>query len=291
MQGMTRLRLPLLFIFSLLISSLVGAGGLEAMFAPKAEPWALWTAHDATSAQKINHQSWDTFLTRYVQKHPDGINRLPYAAVTDADKQSLTNYITAMRAIAINKYNRIEQLAYWINLYNAETVHIVLQHYPVASIRDIDISPGFFADGPWGKQLLTVNQQALSLNDIEHRILRPIWKDPRVHYAVNCASLGCPNLQDRAFTAENLEDMLNMAAREYVNHPRGVKIDEGSLYVSSIYSWFGGDFGNDTPAVIQHIKQYADPGLAKTLEKIDFINGDSYNWSLNDSQPDKSAME
>jgi hypothetical protein len=85
--------------------------------------------------------------------------------------------------------------------------------------------------------------------------------------------------------------MLNTAAREYINHPRGVKIDEGSLYVSSIYSWFENDFGNNSHAVIQHIKQYARPELARALEKIDFINGDSYDWSLNDSQPNKALSE
>jgi hypothetical protein len=291
MHGMRRHHFSLIFIFSLLVSGIASAGGLEAMFAPRAEPWELWMAHAASSTEHIDHQPWDTFLSHYVQEKPDGINRLPYATVTAADKTALANYINTMQAVAINNYNRKEQLAYWINLYNAETIQIVLQHYPVDSIRDIDISPGFFADGPWGETLLKVNQQPLSLNDIEHRILRPGWKDPRIHYAVNCASLGCPNLRNRAFTADNLEDMLNTAAREYINHPRGVKIDEGSLYVSSIYSWFESDFGNNAIAVIQHLKHYARPELAKALDKIDFINGDNYNWSLNDSQPEEIISE
>ena len=110
-----------------------------------------------------------------------------------------------MRGIAISNYNRAEQKAYWINVYNAVTVDVILSRYPVASMRDINISPGFLARGPWGAKLFSVEEEKLSLDDIEHRILRPIWKDNRVHYALNWASLGSPNLQPAAFTAQNTE--------------------------------------------------------------------------------------
>jgi hypothetical protein len=139
MHGMRRYYFSLVFIFSLLACGTASAGGLEAMFAPRAEPWELWTTHSASSTKHIDHQPWDSFLNRYVQGQPDGINRLPYATVTAADKAALADYISAMQAVAIQDYNRKDQLAYWINLYNAETVQVVLQHYPVASIRDIDI--------------------------------------------------------------------------------------------------------------------------------------------------------
>ena len=155
---------------------------------------------------------------------PDGVNRVAYGKVAPQDKQALASYVDRLSKVQVTKLARSEQLPYWINLYNAATVKVVLDHYPVESILKIDISPGLFAKGPWKKKLLTVEGEAVSLDDIEHRILRPIWKDPRTHYAVNCASLGCPNLQPRAFTAGNMDELLDAGARAYVNHPRGARV-------------------------------------------------------------------
>ena len=157
----------------------------------------------------------------------------------------------------------------------------MLEHYPVASIRDIDISPGFFADGPWGKKQVTVEGEALSLDDIEHRILRPIWRDPRIHYAVNCASVGCPNLLPHAMTIENAEAFLEAAATAFINHPRGARIEEGKLYVSSIYDWFEADFGGGDAGVIAHLRSYAKGELATALKGLNLIEDDSYDWRLN----------
>ena len=160
-------------------------------------------------------------------------------------------------------------------------MHLVATRYPVASIRDIDISPGLFSRGPWDKKLVTVEGEALSLNDIEHRILRPIWRDPRIHYAVNCASLGCPNLQRRAFTGANGDALLDRAAHDYVNSPRGVHFDGRRLIVSSLYVWYGEDFGGSDTAVIGHLRRYAAPALAATLAAATSIGDDSYDWALN----------
>ena len=165
------------------------------------------------------------------------------------------------------------------------TVNVVLEHYPVASIRDIDISPGFLSFGPWDKKLLSIEGQAVSLNDIEHRVLRPLWRDPRLHYALNCASLGCPNLQTTAFTAVNTPALLDASARDYVNHPRGVSIIDGELRVSSIYSWFREDFGDSEAGVIKHLRRYASAGFAAELAGFDHIDDDDYDWSLNDTEP------
>ena len=114
-------------------------------------------------------------------------------------------------------------MPYWINLYNAFTVHLILEHYPQDSI--VDIRYGFFDFGPWDEKLLQIEDEEVSLNDIEHRILRPIWKDPRLHYALNCASLGCPNLQPESFYPGNVESLLNSRARDYINHPRGLRFE------------------------------------------------------------------
>ena len=280
------MRLQLIpLLFCLLLSLPAQAGMLERLFAPQAELWSFWDTQDATATQTIDHSAWDDFLGRYLQQGDDGINRLRYAEVSASDRTALQDYIAQLQAIPIRQYKRDEQLAYWINLYNSLTVDIVLQHYPVASIRDIDISPGLFADGPWGKKLLIIEGQAVSLNDIEHRILRPIWHEPRLHYALNCASLACPNLHQRAYTAQDMDQTLDTVASAYVNHPRGVRIEKGQLIVSSIYSWFREDFGKDEAAVIAHLLNYAEAELAQSLQGLTRIDDDEYDWRLNDTQP------
>jgi hypothetical protein len=250
--------------------------------APRAELWAKWQAHDDASEATIDHGAWDYFLRSYVRLGSDGIARIPYARVTASDRDRLGADLARLAGVPIGAYSRREQFAFWVDLYNELTVKLVLDHYPVSTIKNIAISPGLFSVGPWGRKLITVEREALSLDDIEHRVLRPIWRDPRIHYAVNCAALGCPNLQLSAFTAANTEALLDKAAREYVNHPRGATVSGGALKVSSIYTWYEADFGGTEAGVIEHLKRYARPGLASALAAIDHISGDSYDWALND---------
>jgi hypothetical protein len=265
----------------LTLAGLALAPGL-AVAAPKAELWQKWTAHQAGSTQRVDHAAWDKLLAARLVSGADGINRFTYGAVTAAERQALDGYIAALAATAVSRLDRAEQRAYWINLYNALTVQVVLSRYPVKSIKDIAISPGLFSSGPWGKKLATVEGEALSLDDIEHRILRPIWRDPRTHYAVNCASIGCPNLMREAYSAANTETLLEAGAKAYVNHPRGARIDAGRLRVSSIYVWFQDDFGGDDAGVIAHLVRYAGPGAAQALSGIKSIAGHDYDWALND---------
>jgi hypothetical protein len=252
-----------------------------ALAAPRAELWERWAASTASKVA-IDHSAWDAFVSKHVKEGKDGINRIAYGKVGQADREALRAYLAMLQKVAIRKFSRDEQRAYWTNLYNAATVDVVLGHYPVESILKIDISPGLFAKGPWKKKLLKVEGEAVSLDDIEHRILRPIWKDPRTHYAVNCASIGCPNLQPRAYTASNMEALLDAGARAYVNHPRGASVDGGRLTVSSIYVWFQPDFGGGEAGVLAHLKQYAEPGLGKALAGVRRVSGHDYDWTLND---------
>jgi hypothetical protein len=201
---------------------------------PKSEPWPRWAAHDAGSPAVIDHGPWRRFLATYLVAGEDGVNRMRYGRVSDADRRRLEAYVETLAAMPISGFRRTEQLAYCINLYNALTAKVVLDHYPVASIRDIEISPGWLSIGPWRKKLIAVEGHELSLDDIEHRILRPIWRDPRIHYVVNCASVGCPNLRRDAYTGATVEATLTAAARDHVNNWRGVMFDGGVLYVSSL---------------------------------------------------------
>lgn len=252
-----------------------------ALAAPKSELWERWSAHSQNKVA-IDHSDWDAFLSRNLKPGKDGINRIAYGAVGKSDRALLEDYLRKLQSVAITRFSRPEQRAYWINLYNAATVKVVLDHYPVESITKINISPGLFAKGPWGKKLLKIENEPVSLDDIEHRILRPIWKDPRTHYAANCASLGCPNLAPKAYRAGNMEELLETGARAYVNHPRGVTLRDGKLIVSSIYRWFQSDFGGSDAAVIAHLKKYAEPALAQKLSGVSRIHDHRYDWTLND---------
>lgn len=256
-------------------------GATRAFAAPAAEAWPLWSAQ-GTLATPIDHSAWDAWLQRHVVAGTDGINRIAYARVDRAERAAVGDYLAALQAVPIRRHPRAAQRAFWINLYNAATVKVVLDHYPVDSILKISISPGLFARGPWKKKLLAVEGQPLSLDDVEHRILRPLWNDPRTHYAVNCASLGCPNLARRAWVPETMDAMLDEAARAYVNHPRGARVERGGLTVSSIYAWFEADFGGEA-GVLRHLRRYAAPPLARELEAIESIDDDAYDWSLNDA--------
>lgn len=243
-----------------------------------------FAAHDEASTRVLDHGAWDGFLGRYRKPGDDGIARLDYAAVDAGDRAELAAYIAGLEAAPVTVLTRAEQLAFWLNLYNAVTVALILDHWPLASIRELDISPDWLADGPWGAPLATVEGVALSLDAIEHEILRPIWRDPRIHYALNCAAIGCPNLAMRAFTAENTETMLEHAAFAYINHRRGAEVRGGKLYVSSVYDWFAEDFGGGSDAaIIAHLRRYAASALANALKTITEIEDDHYDWSLNDA--------
>ena len=250
--------------------------------APRPDLWERWVAHAAGAAGTIDHRAWDGVLAVHLRPDTDGINRFDYAAAL-ADRAGIDGYVRALAATPISRFDRAEQFAYWVNLYNALTIQVVLDHYPVATIRDIDISPGLFANGPWGADLVEVEGEALTLDDIEHRILRPIWQDPRIHYAVNCAALGCPNLQPVAFTGANTESLLDAGARAFVNHARGARVGRNGLFVSSIYVWFDEDFGGTDAGVIAHLRGYAQPALAAGLAGVDRIDDDGYDWDLNNA--------
>lgn len=269
-----------------LVSGVLCAPRAHALGAPESDLWQRWTAHAPSATETIDHSAWDAFLERNLIIGDDGVNRIAYATVSESDKQRLDEYLSYLSTIHISDYTRDEQRAFWINLYNALTVDVVLEHYPVESIRDISISPGLFSVGPWGKKLVVVEGEAISLDDIEHRILRPIWKDARIHYAVNCAAVGCPKLMPRAFTAANTEELLEQGARDFINNERGAHVDaQGRLIASSIYDWFQEDFGGDEAGVIAHLRKYANSSLAAELDGVSEVYDYEYDWSLNDAAP------
>jgi len=265
--------------------ALSGCTTLEAQLAPAAEPLRRWEQRDPASWQAVDHRALGAFIARYRVVGADGIARVRYAGVTPADRAALGQYVARLEAVDVDALARPEQFAYWVNLYNAATLRVVLERYPVKSIRDISLGGGLFETGPWGAKIVTVKGERLSLDDIEHRILRPLWRDSRIHYVVNCASLGCPDLPPVPLTGANAESALDAAARAYINHPRGASFNQGRLEVSSIYRWYREDFGGNAAGVMAHLRRYAAPPLAAQLASITAIDRYRYDWSLNDAGP------
>ncbi|MEP1421907.1 MAG: DUF547 domain-containing protein [Erythrobacter sp.] len=265
-----------------LLPAVAGCTSLERLAIPSSE--LVSAQFQAAGTQdSISNEAWDSFLSSYTTLGEDGIVRVDYGAVSADDKQKLDSYVDYLAAQDATQFTRDAQLAYWINLYNALTVSVILDNYPVDSIRDISTSPLDF--GPWGEKRIVVNGRELGLHDIEHGIVRPLWsEEPRIHYALNCAAFGCPNLAQSAYTASNLEQKLQENSVLYINDPRGVSVGEdGKVTLSKIFSWYREDYGGSEETVLVHVRQYAEPDLLAALDQPDLSISYAYDWSLNDT--------
>lgn len=246
---------------------------IERAAAPKAkliDPYFL--KNDARATFEPDHALFDEAIERLALEGQDGVRRINYAAAGDRERALVADYLAYLQSIDPATLNRDAQFAFWANLYNAATIRAVLAGYPVKSIRDIE--------DVWSTPVARIRGRALSLNDIEHGVMRPVYKTPLVHYALNCASIGCPNLPQRALRGAGLAETLEAAAADYVNHPRGASLVRGDLIVSKIYGWFEDDFGGER-GVLEHLRAYARPPLASALAGRGKVNGYSYDWSLN----------
>ncbi len=269
--------------------------GLAAAQADRTQRLALWVIALLTAclmglspqvdADDALHDPWDALLQRYVVQDADGLDRFDYPrlAATPGDRQQLQDYIAALEATPVSGLARPDQFVFWANLYNAVTVRLIIDEQPSRSIRQI--RPYVLSIGPWGVDRVTVEGRPLSLDAIEHDILRVQWDEPRIHYAVNCASVGCPNLGRRAWRAATLDADLTRAARAFVNSDRGVVVTPSGVEVSRIYKWFREDFGDSEAGVIAHLRTYAEPDLAAALDARPTITGHHYDWGLNTTGP------
>ena len=255
---------------TLLASTLVSSGALALAFTASA------------AAQDDPHAAFDAFLSDYVTE-ADGMTLVRYDAVTGEDAAALKAYIETLEAIAPSRLSEDEQLAYYFNLYNAAIIDVVLDNRPIDSIKEV--GGGVFNRGPWKDEVVTVEGEALSFDDIEHGIVRARFDEPRVHYAFNCASIGCPDIKPSAWRAETLDADLDAAARAYVAHPRGVRVDErGRVTASSIYKWFQEDFGGSEAGVLEHVAAHATGEKKTALEAASRIRRYDYDWSLNGTE-------
>lgn len=267
------------FRYSLVLILLLVTGLVQASF--NKSLWPKWQVNNPLSNKTISHKEWQHFLDEHVIINDEHINLVDYAHLKPQDVENLKKYITRLSKIDIKNYNRQEQLAYWINLYNALIVKTVASYYPVANIQEINISPGLFSVGPWGANLIKVNNTALSLDEIDNRIIRAIWNDPRTHYTLNDATIGAPNLSKEAYQGKKIEQQLNNGAKNYINSLRGVQVIEGKLIVSKLFDWYIEDFGGTKKDIIKHLEQFANEPLNSQLKHINTIDSYIYNWHIN----------
>jgi len=226
----------------------------------------------ASNNGSVNHSLFGELLKKYVV---DG--KVNYAGF-QSEEDKLDQYLELLQSIDPNDLSRKEQFAFYTNVYNAWTIKLILSKYPdIESIKEL----GIFNTGPWKKKVVQLSNQKVSLDHIEHDILRPRFRDPRVHFAINCAAKSCPPLRSEPFQAEKLDQQLDDSTRAFINNPESYRLEGGYLHVSRIFKWFSEDFNDDA---LSFFLKYADAELKEKLEaeqqKIE-IKYLAYDWSLN----------
>ena len=216
------------------------------------------------SIKTFNHSSWNSLLQKYVSNK----GNVNYKAFK-SNRNELVNYITYLGDhIPQGFWTREDKLAYWINAYNAMTIDLILRYYPIKSIKDIK--------KPWEQRFWKLGEKWYHLNEIEHQILRKM-AEPRIHFAIVCASFSCPKLQNSAYTASSIYKQLTNATKGFLNDSERNNISENDLKLSKIFKWFAKDF-KQAGALIDFINQYSEITIsdkAKTHFK-------DYNWNLNE---------
>lgn len=273
------------FVAVIMIAAVLFVGNTDAG-PTKLKSTSFWQTSDETSVKQVDHGAWQDILTAYLRVHSSGINKFDYASLkaNAKDTSKLAKYLDYLQELDPRTCSRAEQKAYWINFYNALTVKVVVDAFPVDSIRNIcgDRAAGSECSGPWNEVRARVVGQGLTLDNIENDILRPIWKDNLIHYGLSCASYSCPDLIGTAFTAKNTKALLDTGARKYVNDKRGVDfMEDDFIIISSIYDWYVEDFGNNKQGVIKHLARYADKELAERLKNFNGAVDYEYDWRLN----------
>lgn len=197
-----------------------------------------------------------------------------------SEENKLDQYLLELEQVQIKDLSPSHKMAFYINTYNAWTLKLILSAYPkVKSIKDL----GSIFKSPWKKKIVRINGKTLSLDNIEHDILRPEFKDPRVHFAINCAAKSCPPIRSEPYQGDTLNDQLDEMTTAFINDSKSNYIDGNRLYVSAIFKWFPEDFNYD---IVDFFLKYARGGLKTELEekkewiKIKYLH---YNWSLNGS--------
>ena len=261
--------------FSLESCSLLSAAGLSSQGQPIKQVGedtsdASISMDNAEITPQVDHSSWDTLLKKYVAD--DGL--VDYEGFQQ-DEPALRIYLQMLSENPpTDEWSVQELLAYYINTYNAYTVALILENYPVKSIKDIN--------GPWTRGIVPIGKKNLSLGGLENGILRKM-NEPRIHFAINCASISCPKLLNEAFTAQKMEEQLDRATREFILGDKN-ELSENEVRLSSIFDWYAKDFEvNGKQDVLGYINSYVPVKISEEAK----VSYKEYNWNLNEQTVDR----
>ena len=238
-------------------------------------------------ASRALHAPWTALLRQHVRLLRGGqASQLDYRGLA-AQRPALQAYLASLSAVSAAQFQawpRDTQMAFWINAYNAFTAELILTRYPrLASIKEL----GSLLRSPWQRAWVPLLGATLSLDDIEHERLRPVFKDARIHFAVNCASVGCPMLREEAYEGERLQAQLDAQAERFLRDRSRNRVEGGVLRVSKIFDWFEGDF---TPSLRTWLAQRASllseqpaeqAAIAAERLPVRFLD---YDWQINDAR-------
>ena len=214
--------------------------------------------------EKVNYNLWEGLL----QKHVSSNGSVNYEGFK-SDSRKFNDFLRDLSKVRISSsWTKSDKMAFWINAYNAYTVKLIVDNYPVASIKNIS--------GAWKKKFFSLNGKLMSLGEVEHQVLRG-FGDSRIHFAINCASASCPRLIQVPFKASNLERLLERQTKEFINDPFYNTITEYSANVSKLFDWYKKDFKNDAGTVVNFINKYSDISIKNQNDK----GYKKYDWTLN----------
>jgi hypothetical protein len=235
----------------------------------------LLTAVSFGEGQIPSHDLFDNLL----KKHVAAGGKVNYRGFIK-DSVELNKYLGQLIQSPPQKnWSKQDEMAYWINAYNAFTIQLVIRYYPVKSIKDIGSRIQIpFANSPWDIRFIRIANEKLDLNTIEHVKLRKQFNDPRIHMALVCASKSCPVLLNQAYQADRLEDQLNRQTRAFLDDPTRNLLDASNPKISMIFDWYQADFQMKGGSVIDFINTYASKKV-KPGAKITYLD---YDWALND---------
>jgi len=236
------------------------------------------------AASKGSFDHMHTLLTNVLKKYvvPGKVSSLVKYDELKKNRSELDNYLKGLESLSksdFSKFNNDQKLSFWINAYNAYTLELIIDNYPLKSIKDL----GSLFKSPWKKKFIKLFNKTMSLDGIEHDTIRKQFKEPRIHFAVNCASMGCPSIANEAFTESNLESLLQERSLHFINNDmkNSFNATKKTMKISKIFDWYGVDF-NEKFGSYQNFIQTLKPeikGLAKF--KVKWSN---YGWGLNDSK-------
>ena len=236
------------------------------------------SAAAAVSAPTVDHTAWNTMLGAYVTNGMvdyDAFQRDPRFA----------SYLAQLARVPVAPLSRNQQLAYWINVYNAYTIELLYSRKERKSIRNINKVLGVSVKSPWAEPIVKADGRTLTLDDVEHEIIRKQFKEPRIHVALVCAAIGCPPLRSEAFTADRIEAQLDDQARRFLAQQKKNRVDvkTGTVYGSPIFTWYREDFGGTLNGVGAFWARYTLAGPEQELlrsGKFKWVDTD-YDWKIN----------